>query len=142
MLFSCAALMAAIGFFSALAYAQDEEVGGEAEASAQAIYLPLKPAFVVNYGGAGRLRYLKTDVSVRVASIDAANAIRFHMPFVRNNLLMLFASQTNETVGSQEGKEKIRSDALEEIRDIVEREDKLQREDIVEVFFNNFIVQK
>lgn len=136
-----------------MASAQEEEAPaeeaaaeGEGEAGAvpeqQAIYLPLKPPFIINYGGAGRLRYLKTEISVRAASIDAANSIRKHMPFVRNNLLMLFAQQTNETVGSQEGKEKIRADALEEIRDIVEREEGLPREAVVEVFFNNFIVQK
>lgn len=120
----------------------DEGEDGEGAAKQQVIYLPLKPTFVINYGGAGRLRYLKTDVSVRVASIDAANSIRRHMPFVRNNLLMLFAAQTNKTVSSQEGKEKIRASALEEIRDIVEREERTPREDVIELFFNNFIVQK
>ncbi|MFL0803572.1 MAG: flagellar basal body-associated FliL family protein [Agarilytica sp.] len=124
------------------AAAEGEGGEGEAVAEAQAIYLPLKPPFVINYGGAGRLRFLKTEVSVRVTTIDAANAVRSHMPFVRNNLLMLFASQTNQTVGSQEGKQQIRVDALEAIRDIVEREEQTPREDIVEVFFNNFIVQK
>ncbi len=131
---------------AASVFAEDEaaEEGeeGEGVAAKQVIYLPLKPTFVINYGGAGRLRYLKTDVSVRVASIDAANSIRRHMPFVRNNLLMLFAAQTNKTVSSQEGKEKIRASALEEIRDIVEREERTPREDVIELFFNNFIVQK
>ncbi len=119
-----------------------EEGEGEGVVEKQVIYLPLKPTFVINYGGAGRLRYLKTDVSVRVASIGAAKSIRRHMPFVRNNLLMLFAAQTNKTVSSQEGKEKIRASALEEIRDIVEREERTPREDVIELFFNNFIVQK
>lgn len=120
--------------------AEEGEEGAVVEQ--QAIYLPLKPPFVINYGGAGRLRYLKTEVSVRVTTIDAANSIRTHMPFVRNDLLMLFASQTNKTVSSQEGKEKIRADALERIRDIVEREQSTPRDQVVEVFFNNFIVQK
>lgn len=120
----------------------EEGADGEAVAEKQVIYLPFKPAFVINYGGAGRLRYLKTDVSLRVASINAANSVRRHMPYVRNNLLMLFASQTNKTVSSQEGKEKIRADALEQIRDIVEREEQTPREEIIELFFNNFIVQK
>ncbi len=120
------------------------EGGGEAGEAAeqQAIYLPFKPPFIINYGGAGRLRYLKAEISVRAETIDAANAMRKHMPYVRNNLLMLFASQTNETVSSQEGKEKLRADALEEIRDIVEREAGIPREAVVEVFFNNFVVQK
>ena len=136
-------LVLVTAFFSPFLQAEENENGGgeEGEAEVQAIYLPIKPAFVVNYGGAGRLRYIKTDVSVRVADIAAANAVRFHMPYVRNSLLMLLASQTSEIVSSQEGKEKIRRDALKEIRDIIETEESLPRSDVVEVFFNNFIVQ-
>lgn len=137
--------------FSMISFAEEDEAkepeaaegeGGEEVAEQQAIYLPMKPAFIVNYGGAGRLRYLKVELSIRLANIDAANAVRYHSPFVRNNLIMLFASQTNETVSSQEGKEKMRLDALEEVRNIVERENKTPREDVVDLYFNNFIVQK
>ncbi len=138
----CALILSQMAFSEEEEEASADAEDGEAVAEAQAIYLPLKPPFVINYGGAGRLRYLKTEVSVRVTTIDAANSVRTHMPFVRNNLLMLFAAQTNQMVSSQEGKQKIREDALEEIRDIVEREEQTPREDIVEVFFNNFIVQK
>ncbi len=129
-----------------ISYAEDEAAeGDDGEAGApqqQAIYLPLKPAFIVNYGGTGRLRYIKVEISIRLANIDAANEVRYHSPFVRNNLIMLFAAQTSETVSSQDGKEKMRMDALEEVRDIVERESKIPREDVVDLYFNNFIVQK
>ncbi|WP_086934069.1 flagellar basal body-associated FliL family protein [Agarilytica rhodophyticola] len=129
-------------FQSVYLYAEEEAAEGEENAPPPAIYLPLKPPFVVNYGGAGRLRYIKTEVSVRVANIDTGNAVRFHMPFIRNNMVMLFSSQTSETVSSQEGREKIRMDALEQIRDVLEAENKTPREDVIEVFFNSFIVQK
>lgn len=118
------------------------EEGEEAASQQQAVYLPLKPAFIINYGESGSLRYVKTDVSVRLKNSDAAYALRTHMPFVRNNLLMLLAAQSDESVTSQEGKEKIRVDALSEIRDILERENRTPREDVVAVYFNNFIVQK
>ncbi len=130
---------------SAIAFAEDEaaEEGEEgAEAPAPAIYLPLKPAFVVNYGGAGKLKYIKAELTVRLKNADAANAVRYHMPFVRNNLVMLFAAQTNESLSSQDGKEKLRADALLEIRKVVEEEEGMPAEDVVEVFFNTFIVQK
>lgn len=111
-------------------------------ATGQAIYLPIKPQFVVNYGDAGRLRYLKAEVSVRLATTDAAHAVREHLPYVRNNLVMLFASQTNETVSSQEGKEKMLADAREAIREIVNRENGIPKEHVVDVYFNSFFVQK
>lgn len=136
-----------------MAWAQDEPAeeaaaegeGGEGEEGVhveKAIYLPLKPPFIVNYGSAGRLRYIKAEMSVRLANVDAAQTVRYHMPFVRNNIIQILASQTNDTVGSQVGKEKLRSDILEEIRVLMEREGRVAREDIVDVYFNNFIVQK
>ena len=132
----------AVYMFGTTAYAQDEE-GEEGEgALPKAIYLPIKPVFIVNYGGAGRLRYLKTEMSVRLATTDAANAVREHLPYVRNNLVMLLAAQTNETVSSQEGKEKILTDAREAIRKIITAETKIPPEDVVDVYFNTFIVQK
>ena len=73
----------------------------EEGAAPAAIYLPLKPAFVVNYGGVGRLKYLKAEISVRVDSTEVANALRHHMPFARNNLVLLFTAQTEETISSQ-----------------------------------------
>lgn len=122
--------------------AEDEatsEESAETATPAPAIYLPIRPAFVVNYGGAGRLKYLKTELSVRVAHTDAANSVRHHLPLIRNNLVMLFARQTDETVNSQEGRELMRQEALEEIRKVALEED--GQEGIIDVFFNTFIVQ-
>lgn len=158
-LFGCGlALSLSAAVFAQDEVAPEESVDGEAvvtedgeavatedgapAAADNAVYLPLKPPFIVNYGGAGRLRYIKTDISVRLVNVDAAHALRYHMPFVRNNLLKLLAAQTTETVSSQEGKEKILVDALEEIRSILQREHGTPPEHVMEVFFNNFIVQK
>ena len=116
-----------------------ETVEGQTTGALPAIYLPLKPAFVVNYGGKGHLRYLKTELSVRLASTEAANSVRHHMPWIRNNLVMLFARQTEESINSQEGREQLRQDALAEIRKVVKEEDAL--EGVIDVYFNTFIVQ-
>jgi len=120
--------------------ATEQTEGEGATQSVSAIYLPLKPAFVVNYGGLGRLKYIKAEVAVRLDSTDAANAVRHHMPYIRNNLVMLFASQTDESLDSQAGKEALRQDALAEVRKILLEED--GQEGVVDVFFNTLIVQK
>ncbi|SMF12134.1 flagellar FliL protein [Alteromonadaceae bacterium Bs31] len=130
---------------AAVSWAEDEEAEAEGEeqaapAPAAAIYLPLKPAFVVNYGGAGRLKYIKAEVSVRLDSSSAANSVRHHMPYIRNNLVMLFASQTDESLDSQAGKEALRQDALAEVRKILLEQD--GQEGVVDIFFNTLIVQK
>jgi flagellar basal body-associated protein FliL len=51
---------------------------GAAGVRSQAIYVPLDPAFVVNYGGPGRLQFLKAELTVRVGSDRDAAAIRHH----------------------------------------------------------------
>lgn len=117
--------------------AEGEE--GEEGGPAPAIYLPVKPAFVVNYGGAGRLKYLKTEISIRLAHSEAANSVRHHLPFIRNNLVMLFAGQSDETLNSQEGRELMRQNALAEIQKVVMDEDGL--EGVLDVYFNTFIIQ-
>ncbi|WP_121495352.1 flagellar basal body-associated FliL family protein [Teredinibacter purpureus] len=133
-----------VGVMLAVSVHAEDEPPAEGEEAApappKAIYLPLKPSFVVNYGGAGRLKYIKAEVSVRLDSSEAANAVRHHMPYIRNNLVMLFASQTDESLTSQAGKEALRQDALTEVRKVILDEDGL--EGVTDLFFNTLIVQK
>jgi flagellar FliL protein len=106
----------------------------------ESIYLPLKPAFIVNYGGEGKLRYIKADITARMNNSEAADAVRHHLPLIRNNLVRLLSSQTDESLESQEGKEALRLDALREIQHILKDEEGI--EGVEDVLFNSFIVQK
>ncbi|MBX2858379.1 MAG: flagellar basal body-associated FliL family protein [Cellvibrionaceae bacterium] len=126
---------------SQYAFAEDEAEEGAETAPTAAIYLPLKPTFVVNYGAPGRLKYLKVDVSVRVADSTAANSIRHHLPYIRNNLVMLFARQSDESLSSFDGKEQLRKDAGSEIKKVLLEQDGLEG-DLVDVYFDSLIVQK
>lgn len=117
-----------------------EEAGEMVMPNAGAIYIPLKPAFVVNYGGAGRLKYLKADISVRLADAKTANSVRHHMPYIRNNLVLLFSAQTDESVESQDGKEALRQEALKEVREVLLTEDR--QEGVIDLFFNTLLIQK
>lgn len=144
-------------FHAQLAWAEPEETppeDAEAETSVSAqtsgaatsastgketIYIPLKPPFIVNYGGPGRLKYLKADVAVRLDNAAAADSVRHHMPYLRNNLVMLFSAQTNESLKSQAGKEALRQEALREVRDFLMTED--QQAGVVDLYFTSLIVQ-
>ena len=140
----CSLLMLAT--LSVCAYSEDdppEEAAtedGDSSAASPAIYLPIKPAFVVNYGGKGRLKYIKTELSVRLENTEAANSVRHHLPLIRNNLVMLFSSQTDQSIGSQDGQEALRQDILHEIQRIVSEEDGI--DGVKDVFFTTFFVQR
>lgn len=128
----------AVLLFPLSLFAEEEaETEGEAPAPASAIYIPLKPEFVVNFGGAGKLKYLKTNVTLRLGDSAAANSVRHHLPFIRNNLVMLFTAQTTESLESQEGREAMRMAALSEVRELLEREDGLDPAMVVDVLFNS-----
>lgn len=130
------------------AWAEDEaepetEAGQEGVAEPSSIYLPLKPPFVVNYGnpegGLGRLHYLKAELTVRVGGPKDVNSIRHHMPYIRNELILLFSKQTQESLETQEGKELLRQKAFQAIQDLVVAED--GELDLIGVYFNQLILQ-
>lgn len=104
-------------------------------------YIELKPAFVVNYGGVGKIKYLKADISLRVDDPKAVGAVNHHMPLIRNALVLLFSRQTDEAMASVEGKEAMRQDSLTEINRLLAEETGEQAA-INDVLFNNLVMQK
>ena len=105
-------------------------------------YVALQPAFVTNFGLAdrGKLLYLKTDVSIRVSSQAAEMAARYHLPALRNALVMLLSRQDEATVSTGRGRELIRTEALAQVRAILEAEEGEPCVD--DLMFTNFIVQR
>ncbi|SDJ37146.1 flagellar basal body-associated protein FliL [Pseudomonas indica] len=122
--------------FAALAEEKAEENG---ENAPQVSYVSLSPALVGNYGSGPRLKYFKADVSLRVSSTEAAARVEHHEPLIRNQLVMLFSQQTDETLGSVEAKEKLRQEALKQVQQVLEQEEGKPLVD--DLLFNNLIIQ-
>lgn len=114
----------------------------QAEDDAEVRYVPLQPAFVTNFGvsDAGSLRFVKADVSVRVSSQAAEMAARYHLPALRNAIVLLLSRQDEASISSGAGREAIRAEALAELRSILEQEE--GNPYIEDVMFTNFIVQR
>lgn len=142
MKFFCIVLLAASAAVHILpAHAED---AGELPEAIEGVvrYVELKPSFVTNFGvsDSGRLRYIKADVTVRVSNKEAEYAARYHLPALRNSLVMLLSRQDESTVSSSSGRETIKVEALAEMRDILEREE--GEGFIDDVMFTNFVVQR
>ena len=105
-------------------------------------YVELTPTFITNFGvsDSGHLRYVKADVTVRVTNKDAEYAARYHLPALRNSLVLLLARQDESTISSTAGRETIKAEALAELREILEREEGSPH--IEDLMFTNFIVQR
>lgn len=130
----------AIGVCAALWLLAGPAQAQEEEDRNKQLYIPLSKPLVVNYGGPGRLKYLRAEVSLQVHKAADASTVRHHMPLLRHHLVMLFSRQNEQQVNTQEGRESLRETAREEINGLLKREE--DREDIVqEVLFRNFVVQ-
>lgn len=116
-------------------------LGAGGGAAASGPYIELRPAFVVNYGGGGKMKYLKADISLRVDDPKAVEAVNHHMPLIRNALVLLFSRQTEEAVASVEGKEAMRQESLTEINRLL-AEEAGEGVAVKEVLFNNLVTQR
>lgn len=110
-----------------------------AAADSQAQYIDLKPAFVTNYGSNPKLQYLKVEISVRVETLEDVALVERHIPYLRNNLVLLLSQQSDAAMSSAEGRQQLRNAALAEVQKVMQDE---EGNDVVsDLLFNNFIVQ-
>jgi flagellar FliL protein len=116
-----------------------EEGDAESEQIGPAIYVSLDPAFVVNLTGGGAARFLQITVDVMTRNPMVEEHVKTHMPAIRNNLVMLFSSQTAESVSTLEGKENLRAEALKVVQEILENE--TGDPGIEAVYFTSFVMQ-
>ncbi len=91
--------------------------GGGATFKEGVNYIAIKPALIVNYGGPGRVKYIKAEMSLRTEDAHNATEVTHHMPLIRDTLIMLISSVTDEQMASAEGKEKMRLEALAKINE-------------------------
>ncbi|WP_217895633.1 flagellar basal body-associated FliL family protein [Oceanospirillum sanctuarii] len=103
-------------------------------------YTEVKPSFVLNYGGPGRLKYLKADITLVTSSPLAEQTVSHHMPLIRNELVSLFSRQTDEAVTTPVGQEQIRMEAAQAVKDLMQKE--VGHPVIDDLLVLNFIYQK
>jgi len=145
------ALLLAVGlsvggtwFFLSKGNAKDEPAGqaaGESVAPVKqaAIYEELAPAFVVNFNQNGRARYMQVSVALMARDQAALDALKVHMPVLRNRLVMLFSSQDFDSLVTPVGKEMLRQQATASVQELAQKETgKLAVE---QVLFTNLVLQ-
>lgn len=120
----------------------EEAVDGEEDAgseTAEAIYLPIDPAFVVNFASQGKARFLQVTVEVMTRDPAVPDKVKLHMPVIRNNLMLLFSDQSYDSISTLEGKEALREQALEVVQQILEEE--TGDPGVEAVYFTSFVMQ-
>ncbi|WP_233282010.1 flagellar basal body-associated FliL family protein [Pseudomonas mangiferae] len=118
--------------------AEEAKKEGEAEAPKVA-FVQLTPALVGNYGSGAKLKYYKADIALQTAGAEVAKKVEYHEPLIRNQLIMLFSQQTDDSLGTVENKEKLRQEALKQVQQVLTTEEGAPLVD--DLLFNNLIVQ-
>jgi flagellar FliL protein len=104
-----------------------------------AIYEELTPAFVVNFNYQGRARYMQVSVALMTRDQAALDALKVHMPVLRNRLVMLFSSQDFASLITPVGKEMLRQQATASVQELAQKE--TGKVTVEQVLFTNLVLQ-
>lgn len=111
--------------------------GGEEGGKAENFYA-IDPPLVVNFEDGAAVRFLQITMEVMAKDPKAIESVQKNVPLVRNNLLLLMSNRDYQALMSREGKEKLRQEALAEVRAIQKKEDAPPIDDLL---FTQFVVQ-
>ena len=112
------------------------EGGGAGKA---AVYYAIDPPLVVNFEDGSAVRFLQITMEIMAHDQKAIDSVQKNVPLIRNNLLLLMSNRNYQTMMSREGKEKLRQEALTEIRAVQKKEG--GGPDIDDLLFTTFVVQ-
>jgi flagellar FliL protein len=127
-------------YFLLRAPADTKPAAKQVAVKAPAIYVALEPPFVANFDGTAGTRFLQITVQLMTRTPEMVDFLKQHDPVIRNDLLLLFGNQQVDDVASREGKEKLRTAALEAIRKVITAEGG-KPEELEAVYFTTFVMQ-
>jgi len=110
-----------------------------AAAGGASSYVALDPAIVVNISSGARSRLLQIEAQLKLTDPQQAGVIQQHAGAIRHQLILLFSSQSVESVASSAGKDRLRADALAAIQRVLQ--DTTGDSVVNAVYFTNFVVQ-
>ncbi|MDR7285423.1 flagellar FliL protein [Pseudomonas corrugata] len=140
------ALLAAIGMSVGATWffmhnAQSKPAAAETAVAGKqpAIFEPMAPAFVANYNQNGRQRYMQVSITMQGRDQAELEALKVHMPVIRNNLVMLFSGQDFTALATPVGQEMLRQKATASVQEVAQKE--LGKVVIEQLLFTNFVLQ-
>ena len=112
---------------------------GEMMEKEVSIYHELHPAFVANFSGKSKKKYMQVYI-VAMAREDAViEDLKMHMPAIRNDVLMTLSATKSEEIETVDGKEALRQKVLSKIKETMQS--KTGKEGIEDIYFTKFVAQ-
>lgn len=119
----------------------DEEGAGvpEGPRSGTPIYIPLNPAFVVNFENQEQVSFLQVDIELMTYDNAVVEAVKVHMPRIRNEILLLLGGKQYHEINTREGKRALAQEAITEIKRVL---DEVGAPSGIEaLYFTSFVMQ-
>jgi flagellar FliL protein len=95
--------------------------------------------FTVNLQSDGGERYLQVGIDLKVTDQAVADAIKVHMPEIRNGVLLLLSSKRSEELASVEGKQKLSAEIQEQVNKPLRL--RVGSKGVIGVYFTSFVIQ-
>lgn len=112
--------------------------GEGGEGGKAAAYFAIDPPLVVNFEDGSVVRFLQITMEVMAHDPKSIESVQKNVPLIRNNLLLLMSNRSYQSLMSREGKEKLRAEALAEVRAVQKKEG---GPDVDDLLFTSFVVQ-
>ncbi|MCW9014045.1 MAG: flagellar basal body-associated FliL family protein [Gammaproteobacteria bacterium] len=119
--------------------AEDDAGGDTASSGGTPIYVPLHPAFVVNFENQEQVSFLQVDIQVMTFDPAVEEALKVHMPVVRNELLLLLGGKQYHEINNREGKRRLSQEAIQEIQRVLKESG--SPSSVEALYFTSFVMQ-
>lgn len=104
-----------------------------------AVYEDLAPAFVVNFPGDGRTRYLQISMTLLGRDEAQLKKLAIHMPTLRNQLVLLLSSQDFADLNTPLGADMLKQRVTAAVQQLAMRE--VGTPVVEQVLFTGFVMQ-
>jgi len=140
-------LLAGIGVGAMLFLKDDPPADAEAASAAadtqaktaDPLYQGLDPDFIVAFQNPKTVRFVKLSIEVMARDDDVIEAVKLHMPAIRDRVIMLLSSKDEDSLLDTEGKERLREEVLEAVQGVLQ--ENTGTPGIEAVYFTNFVMQ-
>jgi flagellar FliL protein len=95
--------------------------------------------FTVNLQSEHGDQHLQTNLTLKMVDAEAAELIKLHMPEVRNRVLLLLSSKAASQIAAVDGKKKLASELLAEIKQPFS--ENAPEHAVQSVLFTSFVIQ-
>lgn len=140
-------LLAGIGVGAMLFLKEEPPAEGEAAEEttekpsnvADPIYQGLDPDFVVAFQNPQTVRFIKLSIEAMARDDDVIEAVKLHMPAIRDRVIILLSSKSEDSLLDTDGKEQLREELLAAVQDVLN--ENTGGPGVEAIYFTNFVMQ-